>query len=60
MNKYSDVTVKCDEKVQTLAIEYVPMQRNDFECVFSAEEGLIKGTIFPELYLPFCGERGAK
>ena len=45
---------------QILAIAYIPMQNSDFENLFSVSEALQKGTIFPELYLPFCAERGAK
>ncbi len=36
---------------KSLAMAYVPWQR--WNTVFSAEEALCKGTIFPELDLPF-------
>ena len=38
---------------------YVPYQQ--WDTTFSAEEGFPKGTIFPQLYKPFCpgGERHA-
>ena len=60
MNKISEAVdmQKCD--IQILAIPYVAMQNADFSDTFSLEEALIKGTIFPELYLPFCAERGAR
>ena len=60
MNNCSDaVRIDCDD-IQILGIEYVPVQHSSFEDLFSNEEGLIKGTVFPELYLPFCMERGAR
>ncbi len=43
-----------------LAVAYVPIQRADFSETFPIDEALCKGTIFPELYMPFCRERGAK
>ena len=45
---------------QVLAIEYVPMQLSSFEGLFGSGEALIKGTVFPELYLPFCAYGGDK
>ena len=43
---------------QILAISYIPMQKSDFENLISGDETLVRGTVFPELYLPFMGERG--
>ena len=60
MNNYHDACDIQNNTVQTLAITSIPMQDANFDCVYNSEEGLIKGTVFPELYLPFCGERGAK
>lgn len=45
---------------QILAIAHIPIQNADFENLFSVSEALQRGTIFPELYLPFCAERGAR
>ncbi len=36
-----------------LAMTYTPMQQ--WKTVYSAEQGLLRGTIFPELDLPFEG-----
>lgn len=44
-----------NDSMQILGIASVPIQNADFGCLFSAEEGLTKGTVFPELYLPFLG-----
>lgn len=52
MNNYSDTTK------QILAIESVPVQIADFDELYNTLEGLVKGTVFPELYLPFCCEKG--
>lgn len=41
----------------SLSMAYVPRQR--WRCTFRREEGFCKGTIFPELYKPFC-PRGGK
>lgn len=40
----------------SLAIAYVAFQENID--MYSAEEGLERGTIFPELFKPFTGKRG--
>ena len=42
-----------------IGMAYVPYQQ--WDTTFSAEEGFPKGTIFPQLYKPFCpgGERHA-
>lgn len=60
MNKISEAVNMQNCDIQILAIPYVPMQNADFSNTFCLEEALIKGTIFPELYLPFCAERGAR
>lgn len=39
-------------KVSELARAYVPFQK--LCSIFDQEEGLIKGTIFPELVSPYC------
>jgi hypothetical protein len=36
-----------------LAMAYVPFQR--WNCVYEPCRALARGTIFPELDLPFCG-----
>lgn len=61
MNYHSEaVDINNTDNIQILAIEYVPMQDTDFSNTFSISEALPKGTVFPELYLPFCAERGAR
>ena len=40
-----------------LAMAYVPMQM--WNTTYDASKGLERGTIFPELDLPFCG-KGAR
>lgn len=40
-----------------LAMGYVPVQK--FEKTYDLCTGLQRGTIFPELFLPFCGKGGA-
>ena len=60
MNIYSEAVDIEQGDIQILAISYVPMQNADFSKTFPLDEALIKGTIFPKLYLPFCAERGAK
>ena len=58
---YSEAVNTADNDRQYLAIECVPTQESDFgESLFSFEDALIKGTVFPELYLPFCAEGGAR
>lgn len=37
-----------------IAMAYVPWQK--WNAAYSAEEALEKGTVFPELYLPFRGK----
>ncbi len=41
----------------SLGMAYVPRQR--WRCTFRREEGFCRGTVFPELYKPFC-PRGGK
>ena len=61
MNYRSEaVDINNTDDIQILAIEYVPMQDTDFANTFPISEALPKGTVFPELYLPFCAERGAR
>lgn len=43
-------------KKQTLGMAYVPAQR--WHTTFDYETGFMKGTIFPELYMPFGKEGG--
>ena len=60
MIDYDDNITSEELDRQILAIEYVPVQRSAFDKLFSSDEALIKGTVFPELYLPFVAEGGAK
>ena len=39
-------------KPETLARAYVPFQK--FCYIYEGEKGLVRGTIFPELYSPYC------
>ncbi|MCD8248880.1 MAG: spore coat associated protein CotJA [Lachnospiraceae bacterium] len=39
-----------------LAMDYVPWQH--WHTVYDLEKGLLRGTIFPELFKPFLGVRG--
>ena len=43
-----------------LAVASVPLQNADFDALFPPDEGLDKGTIFPELYMPFLAAGGAR
>jgi len=43
-----------------LAQAYVPFQTFNAENLFSPEEALLKGTIFPELYRPYEPWRACK
>lgn len=45
---------------QILAIAYVPIQNADFDKVYDDDRGFVVGTVFPELNLPFTGERGTR
>ena len=38
-----------------LAISTVPMQNADWNRVYGLDEALMRGTLFPELCLPFIG-----
>ena len=40
-----------------LAMAYVPFQK--FQVMYDKAEAFSRGTIFPELYKPFCGKGGA-
>lgn len=42
----------------SLAMVYAPCQ--SFDTVYSPEEGLCFGTVFPDLNKPFWGKRGVK
>ena len=55
MNNNMEAVCESADERQILAIAYVPMQNADFSAVFPISEGLVIGTIFPELYLPFSG-----
>lgn len=44
-----------DQSGPALAMAYVPMQR--LNTVFSLDDALENGTLFPELYKPFLGYR---
>ena len=60
MNYNMEAVCKSGGERQILGISYVPMQNADFSAVFPISEGLVIGTIFPELYLPFSGEGRTK
>ncbi len=49
-----------NESMQLLAITSIPMQEANFACTYGSDEALIRGTVFPELYLPFLGERSPR
>jgi len=61
ISMYNDVTMHTETDITTLpkdtpvAMAIVPMQH--YKGVYPADEGFDKGTIFPELDLPFLGER---
>lgn len=42
---------------QTLAMINFPIQNADWDKTYSPEKALCTGTIFPELNLPYMGER---
>ena len=60
MNNNMEAVCESADERQILGISYVPMQNADFSAVFPISEGLVIGTIFPELYLPFSGEGRTK
>ncbi len=45
---------------QHLAIINFPIQRETWENIYSADEALCVGTIFPTLNLPYLGDRSTK
>lgn len=45
-------------KEKPLAMAYVPWQK--WQKLYDAEKGFCSGTIFQELYLPFCGIGGCQ
>ncbi len=57
MNQSNDMT--CAES-RILAVASVPMQEADFDALYPLNEALEKGTVFPELYMPFLAVGGAK
>ena len=59
MNQYLKA-VNDDKGKQVLGIWYVVVQESDFENLYPTNEALNKGTIFPDLYLPFCGDGGKR
>ena len=58
-NAASDCNMACSQaenrQPMMLAMAYVPWQK--WTEVYPYDEGLKKGTIFPDLYLPFEGKR---
>lgn len=57
-NEVSPVNITTElPKELSFAISYVPYQVNPSK--FSSGEALDKGTLFPALYKPFTGKRGA-
>ena len=60
MFNFNEAASSSESNNQVLAIEYVPIQRSSFEKLFGVDEAIVKGTVFPELYLPFCAEGGEK
>ncbi len=40
------------------AMAYVPFQQYDSRNLYSADQALQNGTLFPELHKPFYGQRG--
>ena len=60
MINYLETVEPFENEKQILAIEYVPVQKSSFENLFDTADALIRGTVFPELYMPFCGAGGAK
>ncbi len=38
-----------------LGISHTPVQNANWNCVYSPEAALVRGTIFPELDLPYLG-----
>lgn len=57
-NDVTDNTMNCNIDNMPLAMAYVPMQR--WGKVYSNDVALNRGTIFPELDLPFLGHGGMK
>lgn len=45
---------------QRLAIINFPIQRETWENIYSADQALCIGTIFPSLNLPYLGDRSTK
>jgi len=61
MSMHKDITTHTETDITTLpkdtpvAMAIIPMQH--YNDVYPADEGFDNGTIFPELNLPFLGER---
>jgi hypothetical protein len=60
MNMISDSVDMAHADIQVLAISSVPMQKSNFKDLYSSDDALLKGTVFPELYLPFGKEGSGK
>ena len=60
MIDYHETAMSRESDRQVLAIEYVPIQSSSFDKLFNSDEALVKGTVFPELYLPFCVKGAVK
>ena len=43
-------------KVQCLAAAYIPIQ--ELCRIYNPEEALSRGTLFPDLYMPYKGRKG--
>ncbi len=60
-NRQDPVTMPCHTVYELdslpLGMAYVPWQQ--FDTVYEVDKALGCGTIFPELYKPFLGKRGA-
>lgn len=48
----TDNTMRCDMSMPMPGYAYVPMQMADMTNIYSAEQGLSRGTIFPDLDKP--------
>ena len=52
----NEVKCPCCDKTLPMARAFVPMQRFDVGTLFHPGQGLLNGTIFPELYMPYKRE----
>ncbi len=56
MNVDSYAPQTCElRQCQTLGISHTPVQKANWSCVYSPETALARGTMFPELDLPYLG-----